>query len=623
MRAEPRNTMGQGRPGGPGGPGGRPGGPGMRPTEKAKNAKGTLIRVISYLGSFKGAMIVVFCLVIFSTLASLGATYLQKPVINAIGEIMTSTDTKPLFDLIVKNLVLLVGLYILNAICQGVQSILLSVISQKTVQKIRMELFSKMEKLSIPYFDKRTHGELMSRMTNDVDTLSQTLSTSVAQIFSGVIMLVGTFCMMLYISIPLTLVTLVLVPLMLFITNKIAKYTSKFYKGQQSALGDLNGHIEETVSGQYAVKVFCREDYVCESFEQKNREYYENAVKAQVISGAVGPIMNMFSNLNYAITAFVGGLLAVVTFMGFQPLEIGDIIVFLSCSSQFSRPINEIANLFATIQSALAGAERVFEVMDEPNEYVGDENNVELGHVQGHVEIKNIDFGYDEKRLILKDVSIEAKPGQTIAFVGPTGAGKTTIVNLLTRFYDVNKGEILIDGTNIQNVKKDSVRAKIAIVLQDTHMFSVSVRENIRYGNLNASDEDVEYAAVLANCHEFIERLPDGYDTVLTDDASNVSVGQRQLLSIARAMIADPEILILDEATSSVDTRTEIKIQEAMKNLMYGRTSFVIAHRLSTIKNADKIVVINEGRVQESGTHEELIKHNGMYAKLYNGQFTE
>ncbi len=612
MRAEQRGPMG-----GPPRPGGRPGGPGMRPTEKAKNAKGTLFRVIGYLGSFKFAICAVLLLVVFQTLSSLVATYLQKPVINAIAEPVID------FDFIMGNLTLLIGLYLVSAVAQGVQSILLAVISQKTVQKIRMELFSKMEKLSVAYFDKRTHGELMSRMTNDVDTLNQTLSTSVAQIVSGVIMLIGTFCMMVYISIPLTIVTLILVPLMLFITKKIAKYTSRFYKGQQAALGELNGHIEETISGQYAVKVFCREDEVCEDFEKKNREYYQNAVKAQVISGSVGPIMNMFSNLNYAVTAFIGGLLAVVTVFGFETLEIGEIVVFLSCSTQFSRPINEIANLFATIQSALAGAERVFEVMDEPNEYVGEESHVELGHVKGHVEVKNIDFGYDEKRLILKDVSIEAKEGQTIAFVGPTGAGKTTIVNLLTRFYDVNKGEILIDGTNIQNVKKDSVRSKIAIVLQDTHMFSVSVRENIRYGNLNASDEEVEYAARLANCHEFIERLPEGYDTVLTDDASNVSVGQRQLLSIARAMIADPEILILDEATSSVDTRTEIKIQEAMKNLMYGRTCFVIAHRLSTIKNADKIVVINDGRVQESGTHEELLALNGMYALLYNGQFSE
>lgn len=612
MRAEPRGPMG-----GPGRPGGRPGGPGMRPTEKAKNAKGTLMRVISYLGSFKGPIVVVFALVIFSTLSNLGATYLQKPVIDELSNEIIN------FDIIMRNLALLVGLYLISAAAQGVQSIILAIISQRTVQKIRIELFTKMEKLSIAYFDKRTHGELMSRMTNDVDTLSQTLSTSVAQIFSGVITLIGTFCMMVYISIPLTVVTLILVPFMLFVTKNIAKYTSRFYKGQQAALGDLNGHIEETISGQYAVKVFCREDEVCAEFEEKNRLYYKNAVKAQVISGVVGPIMNMFGNLNYAVTAFVGGLLAVMAFWVFEPISIGSVVLFLSCSQQFSRPINEIANLFATIQSALAGAERVFEVMDEPNEYLGEEDHIELGRVEGHVEVKGIDFGYDEKRLILKDVSIEASPGQMIAFVGPTGAGKTTIVNLLTRFYDVNKGEILIDGTNIQNVKKDSVRGKIAIVLQDTHMFSVSVRENIRYGNLNASDEEVEYAARLANCHEFIERLPEGYDTVLTDDASNVSVGQRQLLSIARAMVADPEILILDEATSSVDTRTEIKIQEAMKNLMYGRTSFVIAHRLSTIKNADKIVVINDGRVQEQGTHDELLKLNGMYAGLYNGQFTE
>jgi ATP-binding cassette subfamily B protein len=460
-------------------------------------------------------------------------------------------------------------------------------------------------------------------MTNDVDMVSQTLSNSITQIFSGIITLVGTLVLMIYVSPILTVVTLIMVPVMLNVTKVIAKHTGKFYGDQQAALGDLNGHIEETISGQYAVKVFCREAKVCEEFEEKNRLYYKNAVKAQILSGVVGPIMGMFNNMNYAITAFVGGLLAVNAVFGFQPLSVGGVVLFLSYSSQFSRPINDIANLFSTIQSALAGAERVFEVMDEPNEYTGEENYPELGHVRGDVSIDHIDFGYDESRLILKDVSLHADAGQTVALVGPTGAGKTTIVNLLTRFYDVQKGEISIDGKNIKNLAKDSVRGKIAIVLQDTHMFSVSVRENIRYGNLNATDEDVENAARLANCHEFIERLPEGYDTVLTDDASNVSMGQRQLLSIARAMVADPEILILDEATSSVDTRTELKIQEAMRNLMYGRTCFVIAHRLSTIREADKIIVISDGRIAEEGTHHELLEKGGMYADLYNGQFDE
>ncbi|MCD8048291.1 MAG: ABC transporter ATP-binding protein/permease [Clostridia bacterium] len=606
-------------PGGPGGPPGRgPGGPpGMRPQEKAKNAKGVLFRVVGYLLSFKAAIAAVFALVIFSTLSNLGATYITSPVINAIG-----ADTID-YGYIAALLLLLAGLYLLSAAAQGGQGVLLAVISQRTVQKIRKEMFEKMEKLSVSFFDKNTHGELMSRMTNDVDTLSQTLSNSIMQIFSGVMTLVGTFLMMIYVSPLMTVVTLLLVPLMLFLTNKIATHTRKFYIAQQASLGTLNGHIEETISGQYAVKVFCREEKICEEFSRKNTDYYNNAVKAQILSGVVAPLMGMFNNLNYAITAFVGGLLAVNQIFGFDPLSVGDVVLFLSLSNQFSRPINEIANLFSTIQSALAGAERVFEIMDEPNEYVGEEDYPEFGDVVGDVDINHIDFGYDDKRLILKDVSIKAKRGQTIALVGPTGAGKTTIVNLLTRFYDVNKGEICLDGTNIKNVAKDSVRAKIAIVLQDTHMFSISVRENIRYGNLNATDEDVEYATRLANCHEFIERLPQGYDTILTDDASNVSMGQRQLLSIARAMVANPDILILDEATSNVDTRTELNIQEAMKNLMLGRTSFVIAHRLSTIREADKIIVINDGRIVEEGSHKELLAKGGMYADLYNGQFNE
>lgn len=606
MRAERR--MG---PGGPGrGPGGPPGGSG----EKAKNAGKTLFRIAKYLLSFKAAIAAVLILVILGTAASLGSMYLTDPITMTIAD-DAGINYARLFAL----LGALLALYVTYAVSQGAQSVLLAVISQRTVQKIRMEMFEKLEKLAIPYFDKRTHGELMSRMTNDVDMVSQTLSTSIAQIFSGVMMLLGTLGLMIYTSPLMTLVTLLIIPIMLFVTRTIAKRTRKFYSEQQAKLGEMNGHIEETISGQYAVKIFCREEKICGEFEKKNRGYYKSAVKAQIFSGVVAPLMGMFNNMNYAVTSFAGGLLAVVPVLFFRPLSVGKVVMFLGCSSQFSRPVNELANLFSTIQSALAGAERVFEVMDEPNEYVGEENYPPLGHVKGDVDIENIDFSYDGKRMILKNVSISAKSGQTVALVGPTGAGKTTIVNLLTRFYGVNKGEILIDGTNIKNAAKDSVRAKIAIVLQDTHMFSVSVRENIRYGNLNASDEEVEYAARLANCHEFIERLPEGYDTVLTDDASNVSMGQRQLLSIARAMVADPEILILDEATSSVDTRTEIKIQEAMKNLMYGRTCFVIAHRLSTIRSADKIVVISGGEIAEEGTHAELLQKGGMYAELWNG----
>lgn len=613
MRVEKRMPPMPGRPGrGPGGSNWMKGG------EKAKDAKGTLLRVVKYMLGFKLMIAVVAVLVILSTVATLAGTYLTKPIIDEM------TNETIDFGKIMIMLVVLGCLYIFNVAAQGIQGVMLAVISQKTVQRVRTEMFEKMQKLSIAYFDKNTHGELMSRMTNDVDTLSQTLSTTVAQMLSGVIMFSGTIVLMLKVSVPLSAVAFVTLPVMLLVTKFIAKKTRKYYSQQQAHLGELNGHIEETISGQYAVKIFCHEKSVCEEFEQRNKKYYNSAVKAQIYSGVIAPLMGMFNNAGYALTALAGGLLVVAgQFWLFEPLSIGSAVLFLTYSSQFSRPINEAANLFTTIQSALAGAERVFEVMDEPNEYLGEEGYEALRDIKGDVDINHIDFSYDGKRPILKDVSIHAKRGQTVALVGPTGAGKTTIVNLLTRFYDVDKGEILIDGNNIRFRQKDSVRNTIAIVLQDTHMFSVSVRENIRYGNLSASDEEVEYAARLANCHEFIERLPNGYDTVLTDDASNVSMGQRQLLAIARAMIADPEILILDEATSSVDTRTELKIQEAMKNLMTGRTSFVIAHRLSTIREADKIIVIANGQIAEEGTHRELLKKGGMYADLYNGQFNE
>ena len=672
---------------GPRGP--RPGGPGPRgpmTKEKAKNSKGTILRLLKYLAKFKFSLILVIVLVCISAAANLGGTYRLRPIINSIGNIgqlskplimpddrenvtiklvvddeviyekehKTSDRTadvslkcgqgvnvdvyydgeflytditntyEDMVPAIIRNIILLLILYFLGALANWGQSYILASVSQNTVKEIRMDMFKKMELLPLKFFDSKTHGELMSRTTNDVETISQTLSMSVAQIFSSIITLVGTLVMMLILSIPLTVVTLIMVPIMLFLTRTIAGYTRRYYGAQQASLGEMNGHIEEIITGEYAVKVFCQEKQAEEKFDALSKGYYKNAVKAQVISGVVAPMMGMFNNLNYAVTAFVGGLFAVIRVFGiFATMDIGSVIAFLNYSNQFSRPVNEMANMFSQLQSALAGAERVFAIMDEPNEYIGDAEKPELGRVKGEVVLDHVDFGYDDSRLILKDICLHAKPGETIALVGPTGAGKTTIVNLLTRFYDIKSGTITIDGIDISEVQKDSLRRRIAIVLQDTHMFSETVRENIRYGKLDASDEDVESAAYLANANEFIERLPEGYDTKLSDDASNISQGQRQLLSIARAMIADPDILILDEATSSVDTRTELKIQEAMKNLMYGRTSFVIAHRLSTIREADRILVLVDGRIVESGNHKELIALDGMYAKLYNGQFDE
>ncbi|MDO4563317.1 MAG: ABC transporter ATP-binding protein [Clostridia bacterium] len=601
-----------------GGHGGGKGPHGPMEIEKAKDTKGTLSRIVSYLGKSKKSIALVLALVVVGTLANLGGTYLIRPIIDEM-----SSGNAINYTRLLTLLACLMALYAFFAVSQWAQNHVLARVSQETVMQMRRDMFEKMQLLPIKFFDSHTHGELMSRTTNDVDTVSQTLSMTIAQVFSSAITLIGTLCFMIYVSPILTLITLVTVPLMLFVTRTIAKYTRRYYKEQQRTLGDLNGHIEENIAGVKAVKVFCHEKQVIEEFERRNSIYCRNATKAQIISGVVAPMMGMFNNMSYAITAFVGGLLALSPVAGFAALSIGSVVVFLNYSGQFSRPINELANLFATVQSAIAGAERVFEIMDTPNEYIGDDALPEIGHVEGRVDIANICFGYVPDRQILKNVTINARMGQTVALVGPTGAGKTTIVNLLTRFYDVDSGAIKIDDVDIRTVRKNSLRSKVAIVLQDTHMFSESVRENIRYGKLDASDEDVESAARLANCHEFITRLHDGYDTVLTDDASNISQGQRQMLSIARAMLADPDILILDEATSSVDTRTEIKIQEAMRNLMYGRTCFVIAHRLSTIREADKIVVINDGMVVEQGTHEELLLQKGMYEKLYNSQFDE
>jgi ATP-binding cassette subfamily B protein len=457
----------------------------------------------------------------------------------------------------------------------------------------------------------------MSRVTNDVDNISMSLNSSISQVFQSGLTLIGTLAMMLYLSIPLTIATVITIPIMLIATKAITSRSRRYYKEKQERLGNLNGFIEEIISGQKVVKVFCQEEETTKSFSKRNTDLLQVGVRAEIFSGMIGPIMMALNNVTYAIVVAGGGLMMV---MGL-PITLGTISNFIIYSKQFTRPLNELANQVNAMMAAFAGAERVFEVLDETEESKDTPESVELKEVKGDVVFTNVNFSYEEGHPILKEINLYAKPGQTIALVGPTGAGKTTIINLLTRFYDIDNGTIAIDGHDIKEIKRKNVRSNLGIVLQDTYLFTDTIRENIRYGRLNATDEEIFEAAKLANAHEFIRRLPDGYDTVLSDGGGNLSQGQRQMLAISRAILANPSILILDEATSSVDTRTELKIQEAMQNLMKGRTNFVIAHRLSTIRNADLIAVINHGEIIERGNHEELMQKKGFYYSLYRNQF--
>jgi ATP-binding cassette subfamily B multidrug efflux pump len=490
-------------------------------------------------------------------------------------------------------------------------------IANKTMREIRQDLFTKFQSLSIKYFDSHTHGELMSRLTNDVDNIGQVLNQSLVQLISCILTVIMTISVMLMINPLLTLVALVIVPASILLTKKIAKHSRLHFSNQQKSLGELNGLIEETISGQKVVKVFGREKIIIEKFAEKNDELKDAGMMAQFLAGMMGPTMNSLNNLSYSLVALTGGWMLI---SGSTTLTIGKVSNMLIYSRQLARPINEIASLFNTLQSAIAGAERVFEIMEERPE-PSEGKIIKKESIKGKVEFKNVTFAYKEGENVLKNVSIVTEPGSTIALVGPTGAGKTTIVNLLTRFYDVNEGAILIDGEDIRILNRQALRQSLGMVLQDTYLFSASIRENIRYGRLDATDEEVEQAARLSNIHKFISHLPDGYDTVLSDGGEGISQGQRQLISIARTMLADPAILILDEATSSIDTRTEKHIQEALLKLMCGRTSFVIAHRLSTIRDADEILVINDGQIIEKGSHDSLYNRKGFYYNLYSSQF--
>lgn len=579
------------------------------PIVRAKDNKGSLKRLWSYLGRRKASLSLVFLMVAIST------------VLNLIGPILIGTAIDKYimlrrFDGLFSICFIMLVIYILGALSTWVQNYVMIGTAQNAIQEIRKDLFEKLQTLPLSYFDVTPHGDLMSRLTNDVDNISSTLNNSVTQIFSSLITFIGTLSMMLYLSPILTLVSMVTIPLMIFITKKISVYTRKIFVEQQKNLGDLNSFIEETISGQKVIKVFCREEVDIKEFENNNTKLTSAAIRAQIFSGIMGPVMNVLNNLSFALVAGAGGLLAskgVVT--------VGVIVIFINYSKQFSRPINDLANQFNAIQSAIAGAERVFEVMDKNSEPIDSEGCYSLKDITGVVKFQDVSFGYNIDTPVLKNLNLDVKAGQTIALVGPTGAGKTTIINLLTRFYDINKGLITIDDHNITKVSRNSLRSCLGIVLQDTYLFSESVRENIRYGRLAATNSEIEYAAKLANADHFISQLPQGYETILSEDGGSLSQGQRQLLSIARAILASPAVLILDEATSSVDTRTEQHIQQAMLTLMKGRTSFVIAHRLSTIKEADLILVINNGEVIEKGNHQELLELQGFYYNLNNSQF--
>ena len=582
---------------------------------KPKNTAATIKRLFSYLNEYKIKIGFAFLCVIISTASNLAGSYMLRPIINGLVEQGVSAEEK--IARLLMHVGILAAIYVFGILANYMQQRTMIKVSQNALFNIRKELFSKMQKLPVRFFDTHTTGEVMSRYTNDVDTIGEMLNSTVVQIFQGTIQLLGTFALMIYTNIFLTIVTVVTTPLMALVGGTIAKKSRKYFKEQQSALGDVNGYVEETVTGQNVVKVFCHEDKIVEGFTEKNEKLRNAQIKAQFVGGMMGPVMNAMGQASYTLTATVGALLCLTT--GITHLDVGGMSVFVNYSRQFARPINELSMQMTVIMSALAGAERVFEVMDAPNEYDGLEGDIELKNVRGDVVIDDVTFGYTSEKTILKNVSVYAHPGQKIALVGSTGAGKTTIMNLITRFYDVNSGTITIDGTPIQNLTKDSLRENIAMVLQDTHLFTGTVMENIRYGRLDATDAEVMRAAKTASAHMFIKHLPLGYETVLSGDGSNLSQGQRQLLNIARASLSKAPILILDEATSSVDTRTEQEINRGMDALMENRTTFVIAHRLSTIRNSDAIMVLENGEIIERGTHDELLEQKGRYYELYTG----
>lgn len=572
---------------------------------KAKDWIGTIKRIWKYLSASKGLLILVLLMVIISSILGLVGPFL---IGIAIDKYIIEKDTSQLFFL----LIWLVVVYIFYSVSMWLQNIWMVSIAQKTVFTMRNDLFVQLHELPIRFFDKRQHGELMSRITNDIENVSTTLNSSVIQIFSSILTIIGTFSVMMWLSPLLTIITLTIGPAMFYGLRWITNRTGELFKETQRNLGDLNGFIEETISGQRIVKTFSQEERVMSEFIGKSERLKNSAFWAQTYTGFIPKLMNVLNNLSFAIIACIGGIFAL-----YEMITIGAIVIFTEYSRQFTRPLNDLANQFNTLLSAIAGAERVFEILDEEKEEEDEQNAGELVEMRGEVEFINASFSYDDDEDTVRDLTFHVSPGQSVALVGPTGAGKTTVINLLSRFYELEKGNILIDGMKITSITRSSIRQHMGFVLQDSFLFEGTVLENIRYGKLNATNEEVIQAAKLANAHSFIMKLPNQYNMKLKQEGSGISQGQRQLLTIARAVLANPSILILDEATSSIDTITEIKIQEALQELMKGRTSFIIAHRLNTIQNADLIIVLKDGQIIEKGSHYELLEEKGFYYELY------
>ena len=603
-------------------PGGMGGGHMKMGQEKAKDFKGTMKKLISYLSPYKLAILLVIVFAIGSSVFNIvgpkilgnATTKIFEGLVSKVSNSGGGID----FDAIFRTLTILASLYIISSIFSFIQTFITSDISQKVSYNLRKSISEKINKLPLNYYDRKTNGEVLSRVTNDIDAISQNLNQILSQMITSATTLIGVLIMMLSISVTMTLVSLIVIPLSLVMIMLVVKKSQKNFRAQQEYLGHTNGHIEEMYSGHNIMKAFNGEEKAIEEFDKLSDTLYNSAWKSQFLSGMMMPIMTFIGNLGYVIVAIMGGFLAIR-----NKIQVGDILAFIQYVRSFMQPIAQTAQIANVMQQTAAAAERVFEFLEEEEVVEDVKNPISTEGIEGAVEFDHVRFGYNEDKIIINDFSINIKPGQKVAIVGPTGAGKTTIVKLLMRFYELNGGKILIDGHDYRDFTRNDLRKIFGMVLQDTWLFNGSIMENIRYGRLDASDEEVIEAAKLAHAHHFIKTLADGYNMEINEEADNISQGQKQLLTIARAILSDPKILILDEATSSVDTRTEVLIQQAMENLMEGRTSFIIAHRLSTIKNADIILVMKDGDIVEQGTHEELLKSKGFYSELYNSQFEE